>query len=181
MDLIAMKLLDKPTSRNQSYINYCTFMPPYKAAFFAQHVLFSRNAGFHRLLLLPNKKSKPTRGLPNLFRIFNLSDIPHRNLQHVFAQLAGLWAAADHRAHAALLFGNFVQHLKRAGHVGVYAGRLFDLDGIQHAILLDDEVDFAFHLNGFAVFLRSGLVLASIVRDEITVVQPGVGEGLQDL
>ena len=32
-NLIAMKLLDKPISRNQSYINYCTFMPPYKAAF----------------------------------------------------------------------------------------------------------------------------------------------------
>ena len=59
-----------------------------------------------------------------------ISNIPHGNLQHVFAQLAGLRAGADHCAHTTLLFGNFVQHLKRAGHVRVHTGCLLDFDGI---------------------------------------------------
>lgn len=58
------------------------------------------------------------------------SNIPHGNLQHVFAQLAGLRAGADHCAHTTLLFGNFVQHLKSAGHVRVHTGCLLDFDGI---------------------------------------------------
>ena len=128
-NLIAMKLLDKPTSRNQSYITYCTFMLLYKATF-SHNTFFFQKRRFPSTIASSKQKSKPNLGLLFLFRIFNLSDIPRRNLQHVFAQLTGLRAGADHRAHAALLFGNSVQHLKRTGHIGVHAGRLLDLYGI---------------------------------------------------
>ena len=44
-------------------------------------------------------------------------NVPGGNLQHIFSQLSWLRTQAHDCAHAALLLGNFVQHLKSDAHI----------------------------------------------------------------
>lgn len=83
------------------------------------------------------------------------SNIPDRDLQHILPQLAGVGTEVDHGAGAALLLRDMVQHGEGPGGGGRLRCVGLDLHGIEHAVLLDDQVDLVLCLRDPSV--RSGV------------------------
>ena len=80
-----MKLLDKPTSRNQNYINYYTFMSPYKAAFSHNTSFFPETPVSIDYCFFQTKKASRTSAC-FFYSVFSICQIYHAGICSTFSR-----------------------------------------------------------------------------------------------
>ena len=71
------------------------------------------------------------------------SNEPGWDLKYVFPQLSRLGTQADQGPVPPLFVGHLVQHRERGGLVCRDLGAFLDLNGVEDAVLLDDQIHFA--------------------------------------
>ena len=67
-----------------------------------------------------------------------VSDKPDRDLKYVFPQFSGLGAEADQRPFPSFFVGHLIQYCEGSGLIRCDFSTLFDLNGVEDAVLLND-------------------------------------------